>query len=440
MLGFLFLSLGVILLGLGVGMTVRESRRRIGSEPHCRKCGYLLLGLESERCPECGAILSPDAIARGAPRPRWKALRPKWLLLVLFGLGLIVSQTPVLQSVNWYHYKPTWLVLRDLKSPSAIDVQRAWTELINRDQAGSLSAASRDAMVRFALARQASAPTPPTPLDNAVVNYLAARCAAGDLPADQQNKFFDQSIQTFPLLRATVVPGDPVPYGVSYVASLGSGSHFWGRVTYSDLKFDGKAVGGSAPVDLQFSSSGGSGSSWTTMNCPAVGKHAFSETVHVEVFSGPMQHPLAGAALFTAMRVLTGGFEVVPAGSKDVIKPLFDPTQQAAVNAAVSPAYFTYAHGSRQLNGMINFTSPPVNLAFEVFARYGGKEYPLGQVSCRAGPGMDGYGVFGVMPAPPANAIEVILRPSRQAAAGTSGLYSYWNKEIVFKNVRVKTQ
>jgi hypothetical protein len=108
------------------------------------------------------------------------------------------------------------------------------------------------------------------------------------------------------------------------------------------------------------------------------------------------------------------------------------------VKAAVSPAGFAYARGSRQLNGSINFTNPPVDFAFDVFVRYGGKEYPMGQVSCRSGPGMNCYGIVIVASDPAPKQIDVILRPSRQAAAGTVGLYSYWNKEIVFKNVPVK--
>jgi hypothetical protein len=419
-------------------MIVRESRRRIGDDPHCRKCGYLLLGLQSERCPECGATLSPDAIVRGAPRPRWKAFRPKWLFLIFLGLVLIVSQTPLLQSFNWYQFKPTYFVLWDLKSPSAVDVQRAWTELIARDQAGSLSAGSRDAMVRFALARQANGPAPPTAFDNAVVDYLAARCTAGNLPADQQKTFFDQSVRTFPLLRATVVSGDPLPYGVGYQVSIGSHSNFSGNVAYSDCSIDGKIVSGSPGAEGEFSSPGGGFASNTSTNCPPVGKHAFGETLHVEIFGGSMRRPPGGPALFTTTRVLTGSFEVVPAGSKDVIKALFDPSRQAAVEAAVSTAGFAYAHGSRQLNGSINFTNPPVDLAFDVFVRYGGKEFPMGQVNCRGAPGMDGYGIVSVVSDPAPKQIDVILRPSRAAAAGTVGLYSYWNKEMVFKSVPVK--
>ncbi len=375
MLELLLLILGVILLAMGIALIYRESRRRLGDDPHCRKCGYLLLGLESQRCPECGAILSPDAIARGASRPRWKALRPKWLLLILLGLVLIISQTPLLRSVNWYQYKPTYFVLWDLKSPSAVDVQRAWTELIARDQAGSLSAASRDAMVRFALARQANAPTPPTALDNAVVDYLAARCTAGDLPADQENKFFDQSVRTALLLRTTVVFGDRLPYGVSYLYSLGNHSNYWGNLSYSDCSVDGKMLSDLARDAAEFSSPGGSGSTWTTMNCPAVGKHTFAETLHVEIFSGSIQHPLGGAALFTTNRALTGSFEVVPSGSKDVIKPAFDPTKQAAVNAAVSLADFFYAHRSRQLRSCFITSREPMRRGWRMLARRDDEQY-----------------------------------------------------------------
>jgi hypothetical protein len=236
------------------------------------------------------------------------------VLLILLGVVLIIWQTPLLQSVNWYQFKPTYFVLWDLKSPSAVDVQRAWSELIARDQAGSLSAGSRDAMVRFALGWQANGPTPPAALDNAVVDYLAARCTAGDLPADQQNKFFDQAVRTSPLVRARVVSGDPLPYGVSYLVSVGSHSNFWGDAAYSDCSIDGKIVGGSSVDENEFSSPGGGFSSTTITNSLPVGKHAFREILHIEIFRGPMRRPPAGAAIFTTSWVLTGSFEVVPAG------------------------------------------------------------------------------------------------------------------------------
>jgi hypothetical protein len=71
--------LGVILIKWGWW----PNRR--GSEPSCRKCGYLLIGIDSQRCPECGTAFSPATVARGL-RPTRRGLGWTGLLLVLVGV------------------------------------------------------------------------------------------------------------------------------------------------------------------------------------------------------------------------------------------------------------------------------------------------------------------------------------------------------------------
>ena len=41
---------------IGIWIIRKGGRRRIGEQPHCRKCEYLLIGIESDRCPECGGL------------------------------------------------------------------------------------------------------------------------------------------------------------------------------------------------------------------------------------------------------------------------------------------------------------------------------------------------------------------------------------------------
>jgi hypothetical protein len=205
-LDIVFLAiLGSLLLYVG-------RRRRVGGAPHCRNCNYLLHGLSSERCPECGSVLSSAAIVYGEPRRRWKSFFAGWLVLLLLGFLVFTGGISEFQSVDWYHYKPAHFVLRDLNSGRAPDQQRAWTELMRRDAAKSLSADVRDAMARFTLTQQANAVQPYNSLDTDTINYLGARCLANDLPADQRTRFFEQSIRTKLIVRNPVVAGDRVPY------------------------------------------------------------------------------------------------------------------------------------------------------------------------------------------------------------------------------------
>jgi hypothetical protein len=51
--------------------------------PQCTACGYLLIGLLSSHCPECGAdvISSPEFNAPRLVRTPWSAVQPQWLPL-----------------------------------------------------------------------------------------------------------------------------------------------------------------------------------------------------------------------------------------------------------------------------------------------------------------------------------------------------------------------
>ena len=46
---------------------IRNRGQRVigGSDPHCRDCNYLLVSLQSDRCPECGTLLTATNIVHG---------------------------------------------------------------------------------------------------------------------------------------------------------------------------------------------------------------------------------------------------------------------------------------------------------------------------------------------------------------------------------------
>src|SRR5262245_57686450 len=102
---------------LGAALLIRGWRgRRVGTDPHCRKCGYNLTGITSERCPECGTPHLDNPVL-GQFRRRYR--------LVLAGLLILLPSTGMLIRVeiqwarsveDWYRYKPTFLVLRDAKA------------------------------------------------------------------------------------------------------------------------------------------------------------------------------------------------------------------------------------------------------------------------------------------------------------------------------------
>jgi hypothetical protein len=411
-------------------------RRRVGTDPHCRRCNYLLHGIESERCPECGGMLSQGAIVRGEPRRRWGLLIFGWLVVLLVGSLWVTDAIIRLQGVNWYQYEPTHYVLRDLNSNQIATAQRAWTELVRRDAAGSLSAQTRDQLVRFALARQGNARVPYNSLDMDAVNYLGNRAVANDLTPDEKTKFFEQTMQLRLVVRPKVILGDAVPY-VAYQDGMGPNiGNFWARLSMHGAGIDGKVVqreGGSS------SSGFGPGSFGSYLKCRTAGKHEISVTFRIEIFSGPFDLP-GSIPLYQSDRTLTGNFEVVTMKPGDLVQPIFDPKLAATVKSVIVPQSFHFnARNGNSFEGNILFVGAPVNFAFDVYVRYGGRDQRLGAVTCSARGGVFSNGDFvsgkGKPPVPAM--VDIILRPSEQAARDTVDQYRFWNQELVYPNVPV---
>ena len=175
----------------------------------------------------------------------------------------------------------------------------------------------------------------------------------------------------------------------------------------------------------------------TTTKCPPPGKHELSVTVHIEIFNGSMNGPGTVTLEYQCDRTMIGSFEVVATKPANLIQPVFDPKLAAAMKAAVTPQAFRYSLKDHMLEGTIQFNNPPMNLAYEVIARYGGKEHRVGEVTYHAPAGTSGYSTSGSVPDPPPATADVILRPSEKAAVDTVDIYTYWNQEMVFPNVPV---
>jgi hypothetical protein len=427
----------VVLAVLGGRLVYVGRKRRVGDAPHCRKCNYLLHGLASERCPECGSALSSDDIIYGEPVRQWKSFLFGWLALLLLGTLIITWATSELQSVDWYHYKLTHFVLRDLNSGNATDPQRAWTELMRRDADKSLSANARDAMARFALARQLNPTQPYNSLDIDTVNYLGARCLLKDLPPDQLNQFFEQSVKSQLVVRPKAIAGERLSYLVTHDGLGPATNNFWTRLTSRSISIDGHQIEGPSGGSASFGGFG-NGSWGTTTKCPPAGKHVLSLTMRIEIFTGPMELPGASKYQYQTDRTLTGQFEALAVKPVNFIRPIFDAKLAAAIKTSVTPNDFHYRPATRSLDGQIEFKGPPINLAFDVIALYGGKEHRIGEVTCHSFPvGSSSYNVSGFFTDPPPAKIDLILLPSEQAAADTVDINSYWNQELMYPNIRV---
>src|SRR5947207_13945165 len=110
--------------------------QRIGDELRCRKCSYVVENISSEKCPECGSILS----GKGSVRGRRRRTPLLWIPgLVLLLVALAAAATETYRRVDWYRYKPTRWVINDLEARDGVKEERAFRELMRRKHGGTLT-------------------------------------------------------------------------------------------------------------------------------------------------------------------------------------------------------------------------------------------------------------------------------------------------------------
>lgn len=168
---FTLLLLGLVLLKAGAWP------RRTGATPHCAGCGYILHGLSlsaaDARCPECGRSLAPPLGVVIGHRHRRGGLTITGASLLLVGLAaaVIFSRTDF-RTIDWYAYKPTAWVIRDLGSSSPAVSNRAWAELTARLKANRLSPGQQSDLDDAATRLFAASMSP------RVIEYVLARFAS----------------------------------------------------------------------------------------------------------------------------------------------------------------------------------------------------------------------------------------------------------------------
>ena len=87
--------LNLLLIGAGVAclLWLPRGRRFEGLEPRCAACEYIVLGLQTPVCPECGADLArPGAVLTTGRRPPGRIARSiGWTLFCLLAVAVPVS-------------------------------------------------------------------------------------------------------------------------------------------------------------------------------------------------------------------------------------------------------------------------------------------------------------------------------------------------------------
>jgi hypothetical protein len=461
-----FFILATLLLG---GYLIKRGRwpNRVGDTPHCGNCNYILTGLDSVKCPECGREVTPGKVVYGERKTRTGlVLLGGFLILLGCVLGGIVA-SGVVDRIDWYHYRPTAWVFNDLDSPLQTASDRAWMELLGRSKAGTLSAsqqdrltertitdldarsqatrergwtelqirlsanrlsaAQKDRLTERALSEQISSVT--TSITDPLMTYLGKRWSDRAMSPAQEQRFFDGCSALSLTARPQVGSADDVPYVVLHG---GRGPSGWGdEITTEAIEVDGRSAGyagGITSGDL-----GGTSTFGSTLGKQPIGHHHLAVKVRIRL--GKWNPPAPLAPIFhEEKKSLPVDFDVLT--TQPTIASVSAP-DAVSLSKSISIYSFQWDRSQNyQLRGQVDIHGAPVNVAFDAFARIDGKEYSLGWVALAQGKQCS-FGVVsgGELPRVSAKSFDLILRSSESAARKTVDLNQIWRGEIVVPNV-----
>ena len=509
------LLIGVVLLHVGAYFVrLGWFPRRAGTTPHCRRCGYSLEGLQTDRCPECGNYLTPRTIVKGR-RVRRTPVGVLGLFVTLAGIGLaVVAFSPGLRNIDWDAHKPLFWVLNDLESTDTAARDRAWPELTRRFAAGALTDADKrklDAAVIRLIARSAGTDAmrdhvvarysqlddaqknivfanlladlqgnsyvsvvsaemrlmdlithdslTPAQLDRLeqfalasqaaktrvlandwLLNFLGDRAVAGRLSPARRDQFFGQGMPPSLNVRPEMIAGRQLPFWVSYDGQ-GPENGWWSREELVAIALDDDP-----PTPHSTSGTGGGftrSASGSSIPVAKAGKHVVHVTIRTSAFTGVYPSPDANPTPFwTRTLTLSAPFVALPADTRDDITLIDDPSLADAIRRSINVKDVRASQNNYDRVSMtVAIKSPPVNVAFDVFARQNGKESRIGSVYSNAGEEHNfGVGSHDFTPAADAKTIDVVLRASPDVARGTIDLYEIWNGELTYPGVAVQAR
>ena len=458
----LYVILALVLLTFVVGLVLLLRGlwgRRVDRAPHCRKCGYNLTGLTSNRCPECGAELTPQMIVHGTRRRRVHSLVVGASLLVVGAVFLGTWAYARAQQVNWYPRAPFFWVLADARR----DVDAALRELQRRCTGRTLSSSQTRGLADAVLEMLEQQRRPQG--RQAWVDLMPLLHQGGHLTSPQVERFVRQLLQVSFEIRPTVRQGEPlvaVVRGhtdplVSYPIIV---QHQHGTIRFAgEVVSENMAVSKDLAAPISGADAGLSGyrdldyDAWHTVifSRPDVppGRYPFEFSVQQEVFWKGAGGLRSGPPFWSDRLVLQEEVEVLAADAPDPVRLVNTAGLKELLQRRVCPHSTFLSHGTAghpaELRTVWCLDPPiPVGIAARVYLRLDHREFLLGSV---AWPKLDQtHGSVVDRVASAWNHPEVgldgrevhfVLRPDRELARRTAGLAEIFGGELEIGPVKV---
>ena len=421
------LPIALMLIGL-IALKLGFWPRRTGNTPHCPKCGYALVGNQSGTCPECGHAFTDATVARGERR-RHKGVGFTGLVLLL--LGLAIGGGLWFSDIDWYRHLPEGWIVKDAGSSNPTIARRAWEELLRRQAIAPLSQDVEKNLTDIALKEQAS--PSPGPMLEPMLQFLARRFLDKKMTDQQADQFFLNTTNPSLLTRDTVAARDTVPVQITY-RGRGPSMGWSYRLSTKDVKVGDRTIqmGGS----MGGGGLGGAGTSTTYVNGLPAGEYPLEAHIRVEIFHSPLGSNTT-APVWARDLTLKSTLKVVPQDASEMVKLTDRPDLAEQIRNSLRVEQFTKnIDGSCDLG--VHIEKPPMNVAFSVFARSGGKEFRMGEIAgdttINMGSFMHPSGIGDI----PVGKMQLIFRSDPAVARKTVDLVEIWKGEVILDNVELK--
>lgn len=424
---------------LGLYLIVRGLwPRRRGSTRYCRRCGYNLTGLSSERCPECGRELSGRGIVIGT--------RQRSPVRVLLGVSCLLPLLAVgvgsWRGFDFIPYLPPRVLLLEVKGNNSGRSLRAWTELQRRDQKGRLSQKHRSDLIDMCLQAQGS--TTRGPLDSQMLDHLSLAYLGQALSPEQEAQFLKQVPQFTLEVRPKILLGDPVVFQVRPKYRVSIIPNPAGPVPMALLPRASYSAG--ILIDGRPAVAPGRRKSWLRELIPDISQ------VDLAVCNEPGRHklrvpvrwslsPMGGAISFNPPKIeslahLEAEFEVL----EDEPQRLFERVGASAIDTklgdriGVAARYVGVPRDLDEVQISVHVHNSPLNVAAQVLASIDGKRVPLGQLCVPKG----GTAILKRnLAAHPLARLNIMLIPDEKLARETLDFYEFWSGSLTFKDVPI---
>jgi hypothetical protein len=412
--------------------------RRLDMHPVCQRCGFDLFGLPPGRrvCSECGHDLNRRRATRfGNRRRRWRAIVLGTTPLVLCLTWFAAVTWVVGRDVNVSQFKPVWWLARELDGTDSksVTIAMAYAELRDRMRSGAVSKEQVSALVDRGLAVQSDASRTWTGVWGQFIEFANDM---GLVTPERWGRYVRQAIESSVEVsaRPRVRRGDRLPASIVFKpARAGPGLSILYERTME--------VAGTPALPGMMTRRGVR----LAPGSPATDRLLAFPSAYAELPDGAQEMTIVidprvlrrGAFAPVQPLRFNATWELV---SRDVqtVHVVEDAALRDAVQQSAHLVDVERTGDWLIIEARIGRAPPRLALAYELIVRAGGREW--GGTFFTVDPGHSGWVYEQVQVTGLASdRVDVVLRPSPDAAAQTVDVHEILGGEIVLENVTARS-